>query len=254
MLRLLPERLYTGLLGDGAWLAQGTKGHPLPMPSFPSHATPVEMLGAMLQADIPKRRARKLSVMLPGHAARCVSLPWSPHLRSGEEKKAYALAHFEQAGLGVADSHAILADFRHYGAKGFAYAVPHDLLEQLHGVAASHSVELTTVIPTCGVAHMAARPARGTGLELLLVIENSAVSALVMDRVGLQRYDSEPTIGGEVAGLRRLMTRLVASASEYKGITMCSVTEDEAAVDIARSFTADAVVRRVTPQDWRRYL
>jgi hypothetical protein len=208
----------------------------------------------MLQADIPKRRARKLSVMLPAQAARCVSLPWSPHLRSGEEKKAYALAHFEQAGLGVGDSHAILADFRHYGAMGFAYAVPHDLLEQLHGVAASHSLQLTTVIPISGVAHMVARPARGTGLELFLVIENSAVSALVMDSVGLQRFDSEPPIGGKEAALRRLMTRLAASASGYKGITVCSVAEDEASADIARSFTSDAALRRVTPQDWRSYL
>lgn len=254
MLRLLPERLYAGLLCDCAWLAQGVKGHPLPMPSFASKAAPLEMLEGMLREDIPKRRARKLSVMLPGHVARCVSLPWSQHLRSGEEKKAYALAHFEQAGLEVGDSHAVFADFRHYGAKGFAYAVPQDLLEQLHTVAANHSLELTTVIPIGGVAHMAARPARGTGLELFLVIENSAVSALLMDRVGLQCYDSEPSIGGKEAALRRLMTRLAASANEYSGITVCSTAEDKALGEIAGSFTSDVTVRTVAPNAWRRYL
>lgn len=255
MLRLLPERLYAGLLGDGAWLALGTKNQPIPISSpLPANAKPAETLDALLQACKPKRRASKISIMLPGQAAHCVSVPWSPHLRSSEEKQAYALAHLEQAGLGVGQSHIVHAEFRHYGARGFAYAVPQDLLNQLHAVAASHSVELTTVLPIAGIAHLAAQPVRGAGLELTLVIDDAAVSALAMDRIGLQRYDAEPAIGGSEAALRRLMTRLAANDAELKAITICGVDEDDALVNIASSFSAQVAVRSVRAHQWRRYL
>jgi hypothetical protein len=255
VLRLLPERLYAGLLGDGAWLALGAKNQPIPISSpLPANAKPVETLDALLQAYKPKGRASKISIMLPGQAAHCVSLPWSPHLRSSEEKQAYARAHIEQAGLGVGEGYIVHAEFRHYGARGFAYAVPQDLLKQLHTVAARHSLELTTALPIAGIAHLAARPARGAGLELTLVIDDAVVSALAMDSTGLQHYDAEPAIGGSQAALRRLMTRLAANNAELKAITICGADEDDALVDIASSFSAQEAVRSVRAHQWRRYL
>lgn len=256
MLRLLPERLYAGLLGDGTWLAQGARGQPLSEPhSVPANASPDERLAALLHTSTFRQKSGQLSVVLPSHVARCVSLPWSPHLRSGEEKKAYALAHLEQAGFAIGDSHAVHAEFRHYGAQGFAYAVSQELLEQLHAAAAKHSLKLTTALPVVAIAHMAAQPARRRGPELTLVIEDVAVSALVVDRAGLQRYDAEPTIGGRHAAVRRLITRLSASATEFKGVTICVSAEDDVLAEIVGSFLPPMGVRSVKkPHEWRRYL
>lgn len=255
MLRLLPERLYAGLLGDGAWLALGAKNQPFPaLASLQANATPAESLDALLQACQAKRRGSKISIMLSGQAAQCVSLPWSPHLRSSEERQAYALAHLEQAGLGVGEGHIVHAEFRHYGARGFAYAVSHELLKQLHAVAASHSLELTTVLPIPAIAHLAARPARAAGLELSLVIEDAAVSALAMDRAGLHLYDAEPAIGGKQAAMRRLLTRLAASTAELKTISICALDDADSFADAANSFSAQVMVTCVKPHQWRRYL
>lgn len=254
MLRLLPERFYAGLLGDGVWLARGARSQPLSEPpSIPAEASLAERLESLLHASTFKLKSAQLSIMLPSQVARCVSLPWSPHLRSGEEKKAYAAAHLEQAGFAL-EGHAVHAEFRHYGAQGFAYAVSQELLEQLYAAAATHSLELTTALPVVAITHMAAQPARSSGLELTLVIEDAAVSALVVDRAGLQRYDAEPTIGGRHAAVRRLITRLSASATEFKGATMCVSAEDDVLMDIVGSLSPQMGVRSVRPHEWRRYL
>jgi len=255
VLRLLPERLYAGLFGQEAWLAQGLKGEPLAAQvPVPANCSPADVLDALLQSAPTRRRSGKLSVMLPSHSARCVSLPWSPHLRGDDERGAYALAHLEQAGLGEGESQVVHAEFRHYGARGLAYAVKTPLLDELHAVAALHGFDLTTVLPIGGVAHLAARRARGTGIEVSLVAEDASTSALVMDRAGLRRYDAEPNVGGRGGALRRLLTRLAADGLEIKGISLCAEGNDEDLARIAAGFALQVTVQRMKTSQWRRYL
>jgi len=254
VLRLLPDRWYAGLFGPNAWLAKGAGTMTLAMPpSLRSSASPPELLDALLQASPQRRRAAKLSVMLPSQSARCISVPWSAGLRGEEELQAYALAHFEQAGLGVLDGHAVHAEFRHYGAQGFAYAVSRQLLDELHAVAMRHDLDLTTAMPIGGVAHLAARLARGAGRELTLVAEDTAVGALVMDRNGLQRFDAEPAIGGQGAALRRLLTRMGADVIEYEGLTLCAEQNADELAGIAGIYVAHAV-KRANSSQWRSFL
>lgn len=254
MLRLLPERLYAGLLGQSAWLAQGG-GEPLAAPTtLPVGVTPSEMLDLLLHAVPARRSMRRLSVMLPSQSARCVSLPWNADLRGEEEKHAYALAHLEQAGLGTCDDHALHVEFRDYGAQGFAYAVPRLLLEDLHAVADRYALNLTTALPIGGIAHLAARRGRGTGSEVTLVVEEAAVSAFIVDRVGLQRYDAEPAIGGQRAALRRLLTRLAANTGEFTAISLCADRDDDALADMAGTLVPMVAVQRTKSSQWRRFL
>lgn len=255
MLRLLPERLYAGLFGPDAWLAQGAGAQaPSPIATQAAVSTPPEQLEAMLQAMPLRRPSGKLSVMLPSQFARCISLPWSAALRGDEERHAYALAHLEQAGLGTFDSHAVHAEFRHYGAQGFAYAVSQHLLDELHAVAARHKLELTTVLPIGGIAHLAARRARGAGLDLTLILEEASVGALAMDRKGLQRYDAEPAVGGRTAALRRLLTRMAADAPRFDRISLCAERDGEELAGSASPFAANGAVQRVKPSQWRKFL
>lgn len=255
MLRLLPERLYAGLLGQHAWLAFGTTGKPLPLTaSVPAGATPSELLEACLQSAPPRRGTRKLSVMLPSMSARCVCLPWSAAIHGTEEKQAYAWAHLEQAGLNVDGTYVVHADFRHYGATGLAYAFPKQLLDELHAVAARHFLDLTTVLPIVGIAHLAAGRASGAGGELSLVIEDNVITALRMNCTGLQRYDAEPTIGGHRAALRRLLTRLAADGTEIKKIKLCADLEDVELDGIAGAFAPQVSMQRLKSPQWRRYI
>ncbi len=254
MLRLLPDRWYAGLFGPNAWLAKGagTKTLAIP-PSLPGSASPPELLDALLQASPQRRHAAKLSVMLPSQFARCIGVPWIAGLSGAEELQAYALAHLEQAGLGAPGGHAVHAEFRHYGTQGFAYAVPRLLLDELHEVAMRHDLDLTTVLPICGGAHLAAGRARGAGCELTLVAEETSVSALIMDRDGLQRFDAEPAIGGQGAALRRLLTRLGADAIAYEGLTLCAEQNADELAGIAGTYVAHAV-KRANSSQWRRFL
>lgn len=255
MLRLLPERLYAGLSGQGSWLASGANAQLLDSPSsLPADVAPAEALEVLLQAARQQRRARKLSVMLPSQSARCISLPWATELRSDEEKRAYAQAHFEQAGLLAGEGYAIHAEFRHFGAQGFAYAVPQQLLDDLHAVAARHALALTTVLPIAAVAHLAATRANDAALNLNLLIENTTVSALTMDRTGLRHFDAEPAVGGPKAALRRLMTRLAANASDFKGVVICAASDHEEFAGIVSAVAARTNVTSVTPSQWRRFL
>jgi hypothetical protein len=183
-----------------------------------------------------------------------VTLPWSADLRGDEEKHAYAVAHLEQPGLGSSDGHAVHAEFRHYGAQGFAYAVPRQLLDELHAVAARHELDLTTVLPVSGIAYLAARRAQGDGLELSLIVDDATISALAMDRAGLQRYDAEPAVGGQRAALRRLLTRLSANAAEFTGISLCTDRDDGGLAEIAGAFAAKVAVQHVKTSQWRRFL
>lgn len=255
MLRLLPDRVYVGLFGKDAWVARGAKQEPFPAPSsLPLDGTPAEMLDVLLQMAPSRHRPGTLSIMLPSAMACCVSLPWSPHLHSIEEMHGYALAHLEQAGMGAGESHAVHAEFRHYGAQGFAYAVSKELLALLHTVSARHSLELTTVHPIGAIAHLAAQPARGPGDELTLVVEEAAVSALLMSGTGLQNYDAEPAIGGQRAAMRRLMTRFAASGVAFKNITLCAPGDDDELARLAMSLEGQTLVRSVKPHEWRKYL
>ncbi|KQZ32559.1 hypothetical protein ASD58_07995 [Duganella sp. Root1480D1] len=183
-----------------------------------------------------------------------MSLPWSPGIHGAEEKQAYALAHLEQAGLSTDDMHVVHAEFRHFGARGLAYAVPRQLLDELHAVAARYSLDLTTALPIGGVAYLAARRARGAGGELTLVLEENAVSALLMDCVGLQRFDAEPAVGGYRQALRRLLTRLASDSTEFKGITLCADAEDKELAGIAGAFATPVSVRQIKSPQWRRFL
>lgn len=255
MLRLLPERAYAGLFGQQSWVAYGATGEPIPAPaSLPVNASLPELLDALLHAAPPRRRHSKLSVMLPSQAARCVGLPWSANLRSDEEKQAYAMAHLEQAGLDACDSHAVHAEFRHYGEHGLAYAVPRQLLEDLHAIAGHHSLELTTALPMGGIAHMAAQRAHGSDVEISLVVEDASIAALAFNRRGLQHYDAEPSIGGQRSALRRLLTRLAANAAEFKRIILCADCDGKELASIAASFAAQVSVHQLTTPQWRRYL
>jgi len=253
VLRLSPKRWYAGLFGQQAWLAHGADNQPLSAPAaLQASATMPQMLEALLQAAPPKHLSGKLSVMLPSHAARSVSLPWSANLHGDDEKQAYAFAHLEQAGLTAGDSHVVHAEFRHFGARGLGYAVPRQLLDELHAVAARHKLELTTVLPVGAIAHLAARRARG--IEIYLVAEEASVSALTMDRTGLQRYDAEPAVGGQRAALRRLLTRLSANAAEFNGIFLCADHDEEELAAIASAFAGQGTVQRLKSPQWRRYL
>lgn len=255
MLRLLPERLYAGLFGQQAWLSHGASGVLSPAPAtLPAGAALPDVLDALLETTPPRRRAGKLSVMLPSQSVRCLGLPWSPHLRNDEERNAYALAHLEQAGLGASDSQVVHTEFRHYGAQGLTYAVPRQLLHDLHTVATRHRMDLTTALPVGGVAHLAARRAYGTGLELVLIAEEPSISALALSRTGLERYDAEPVVGGQREALRRLLTRLVAYTAEFKGITLCADHDEDGLANIAGTFVAQVAVQRVKSSQWRRFL
>ncbi len=254
MLRLLPDRWYAGLFGQNAWLANGAGTNTLAAPqSLPGSASPPELLDALLQASPQRRSGSKLSVMVPSQSTRCISVPWSAGLRGEEELQAYALAHLERAGLGALDGHAVHAEFRHYGAQGFAYAVPRLLLDELHAVARRHDLDLTTALPIVGVAHLTARRARGAGCELTLIAEEASVGALAMDRNGLQRFDAEPAVGGQGAALRRLLTRLGGDEMEIQGITLCAERNADELESIAGNFAANAV-QRVNSSQWRRFL
>jgi hypothetical protein len=211
------------------------------------------VLDLLLQADTPPHGARKLSVMLSSQYTRCISLPWSADVHGQEERRAYALAHLEQAGFGGCDNHVIHAEFRHFGAQGFAYAVPRQLLDDLHAVAVRHELDLTTVIPIVGIAHLAARRGRGALSELSLLVEDTSVSALVMDRAGLCRYDAEPVVGGAKAALRRLLTRLAANTTEFANISLCVERDDGALSEIAGAFVDKVAVQSVKPSQWRRF-
>lgn len=255
MLRLSPKRWYAGLFGQHAWLHHGARHEPLmKSTSLPSNENLPELLEVLLQTAPAKRRASKLSVVLPSHAARSVSLPWSPNLRGQEEMRAFALAHLEQAGLGVGDSHAVHAEYRHFGSRGFAYAVPQQLLEELHSVAARHEMELTTALPAVAVAHLATQHLRRTGTELCLVVEGVSISSLAFDCTGLRHYDAEPTIGGRCAALRRLLTRNAVDAAEFNGIMLCADHDGEELADIAAAFAVQGSVRRMKTSQWRRFL
>jgi len=255
VLRLLPERLYAGLFGHSAWLSQGAAGQQLPAPAnLPTGATPSELLDTLLNNAPPRRRAAKLSIMLPSQSARCVSLPWSEDLRTEEELQAYALAHFEMAGLGTFDDNVVHAAFRHYGAKGFAYAVPKQLIGDLYAVAVRHDLELTTAIPIGGVAHLAAKRTRGKGSELSVIVEDASVSALVMDGKGLQHYDVEPVVCGPGATLRRLLTRVTANSTDIAGITLCADRDEDSHAEIAGASVPKAVMRGVKSAAWRRHV
>lgn len=254
MLRLLPKRLYAGLFGQHAWLAHGAGGQPVPAVPMQSSASLPESLDALLRTSPPGLRASELSVMLPSHAAHSVSLPWTPNLRGDDEMRVYAQAHMEQAGLSTGEAHVVHAEFRHYGACGLAYAVPQQLLEELHAVAARHRLDLTTVLPICGVAHLSSRRVRGVGAEISLVVEDVMVSALVLNRMGLQRYDAEPTVGGQRAALRRLLTRLAADDIEFRGGTLCADHDEDELAGIARALSSQAVVNQVKSSQWRRFL
>lgn len=255
MLRLLPDRLYAGLFGQSSWLARGKGGELLHLPStLLASASPHELLDTLLQTEPLRRRARKLSVMLSSQHARCISLPWSADVRGEEERGAYALAHLEQAGLGGSDNYVVHAEFRHFGAQGFAYAVPRQLLDDLHAVAVRHELDLTTVIPIGGIAHLAAQRGHGALSELSLLVEDASISALVMDRAGLCRYDAEPVVGGQNAALRRLLTRLAANTTELAGISLCVERDDGALSEIAGTFVAKVAVQSVKPSQWRRFV
>ena len=255
MLRLWPKRLYAGLFGQHAWLVDNSRNQPLPASgASAAGASLAESLDAMLHTASFARGANTLSVMLPSHSARCVSLPWSRNLRGAEEKHAYALAHLEQAGMGTGDGHVVHAEFRHFGARGFAYAVPQQTLDELHEVAARHHLELTTVIPIAGVAHLAAARARGTGLDVSLIAEDSSISALAVSRTGLHRYDAEPAIGGQCPALMRLLTRLAADGVEFNGINLCADSDGAELAKAAGTFALEAPVQTIIASQWRRYL
>ena len=255
MLRSLPERLYANLAGQHAWLAKSSSGEILPTPaSLPAYGTPVELLDVLLHSLPTRRGIRKLSVMLPSQSARCVSLPWSPNLRGRDEYQAYAVAHLEQAGLSGGDNHAVHAEFRHYGAQGLAYAVPMPLLNDLHAVATRHGAELTTVLPIGAVAHLAASRSRGNGLEVSLVAEESSIIALVLNRTGLHRYDAEPTIGGQLAAMRRLLARLAADGGEFARISICTDRDGDELAGVATVYSSQAPVCKVKSCEWRRFL
>jgi hypothetical protein len=192
--------------------------------------------------------------MLPSQAMRCVAVPWSADVRSSEEQRAYALAHFEQAGLAAGDGDAVHVEFRHFGAQGLAYAVPRRLLNELQSVAASHAMTLTTVLPISAVAHLSARRASAETATLTLVIEPETVSALVLDRTGLKRYDAEPCFGGSHAALRRLLTRLHDVSEHCQDISLCADGAHDELAGIVGGVAAQATVRGLTPYQWRNYL
>lgn len=253
MLRLLPDRLYVGLFEEHPWLALGAAGGPVPV-MVPTNGTAADILDAILHSSSHGRRPRKLSVMLSGQSALCTNLPWSPALRGQEEQHAYALAHLEKAGLGTSENYAVHAEFRHYGAQGLAYAVPMKLLDALRAVAARHQLDLTTVLPVSAVAHLAASRARNAGRAVSLVVDGTSISALSMDRAGLQSYDAEPVVGRVPATLRRLLARMAADGTELNSIRLCSHSDDEELARIAGEFAGKISVHKVKPSDWRRFL
>ncbi len=254
MLRLWREEVYAGLFGSAAVLLTGRAGELLHVLG-PAGVEPADLLALALdRAAKPVKPGSKLVVTMGSSSCPFIAIPWSSAVRTVEEKEAFARAHFEQAGKPVGDECLVHVEFRHFGAKGIAYAVPRAMLDALQAVAGERKLTLVNAMPVAAAAYFAARLPGATDRNLTLLVEEHAVNALALDGEGLSAYDAEPAFGGPVAALRRLLLRLDAGASPYSRVELWSPLDRSAEFEGAvKELATQSAVHVLEPAYWWRY-
>jgi hypothetical protein len=210
VLRLLPKRLHAGLFQDMCWL-RAEKGQAVSM-AHVEYGNTDAMLKAweeILRQQIASgKRNSTISLTVSDSLASIVSLPWQDELRKPAEFSAYARAMFHKAGLTLDPTWAMQSYFRHFRAKGIAYALPIALLEQLENIARKSGCRLDSVLPVSAAAYSLHKRRTRTGITVVLLREASRTSALVYDRNGCIDYSLEPGVLGRPLSTIRLLNRL----------------------------------------------
>lgn len=205
---LWPERISAGLFPGRFWL-EGRRAavqHSLRSAPLPGTAPLSHGLEALLdeRADAIRKGSRIALTVSDGVAA-VIALPWQDDLHGTDELEAYARICFEKQGLKIDEGWIIRTVFRHYRATGIAYALPRAWLTDLLQLLGGRGLKLTGVLPVTAAAFCGQRIDRGGGRTLLLLREETRISALIYGLGKLQGYDVEPaTTSGRDAGLRLL--------------------------------------------------
>ena len=250
MLRLWPERLYTGVFPDCGWLHRGGAHEPI---RFDDAAGGGRDLMAGIETLLAERawpRKGRVELVVSDHFARLVHLPWQSGLSNEAQRSAYGHACFERAGLGLEGKWLLQTAYRHFATDGIAYALPRELVAQVRDYLAARDLKLSSILPLSGAAYW--RHGRGLGRtrNVLLLEESRRVSAMLFDHRKYVGMQVQPFGVVPADALRRLLSSVDAVFPGVKQIRYWSAKEIIGRQDLIKERLPDAALEVLPILRW----
>lgn len=235
MLRLWPERLTAAIFPDICRL-YGANGKeigtytPASLPGFDV----VDCLLRVLDADPPRGRT-EMEIIVSDSVARSIPLPWQDRLANDEQYEAYARACFEQAGFDLNDEWVVQGAYRHFRGGGLGYGLPRALVTAVENQLTERGIRLRSVMPMSAYAYWRHASGARSGKRVLLLREESRLSALLFDGKICAGLYVQPMGTGAADAARRLSTMLDTVFPEISSIQYWTPKADEEVAESIRT-------------------
>jgi hypothetical protein len=195
-----------------------------------------------------------VSLILPDYVARYEMLPWTASLMLTDELRQFAIERFERINQPVRDGWVVQADWKNKEANTLAYALPHDLLNELQQIVQQHGLNLNRVTPLSALAHYGQ-----LGLfrknELRILQCGSSTSALLYRNGKLVAHLMEMVRGTVIDSIRRLISRLQMSelTPEFKLDKLALVGVDPINLKEIIETNTPTQIRSLNPLRWSEW-
>jgi hypothetical protein len=234
VLRLWPEAIYIGLFPGHCWLQRGAKGEMQFVPS------PMEQNGDALLGQLQRMldnltpaltKGAQMRVVVSDAIASIITLPWQEQISRPIEIASYAKVCFGKQGIVVDEDSLLHAEFRHFGGKGVAYALPCKWVQSLQDMLGAKQARLKTVLPLSAVVYFRQGLSKKTMLNLSLLQESGHISALIWGGNGLAGHDVEVIARSPEAAQHRLLQRVAATYGKIDQIDSWRIGPDNKSMD-----------------------
>lgn len=235
MLRLWPERLTAAIFPDVCRL-HGANREEIGTytPASLSGFDVVDCLVQLLDAN-PQRGRTEMEVIVSDSVARSIPLPWQDGLANDEQYEGYARACFERAGFELNDEWVVQGAYRHFRGGGLGYALPRALVMAVENQLTERGIRLRSVMPMSAYAYWRHPNGARNGKRVLLLREESRLSALLFDGKICAGLYVQPMGTGAADAARRLSTMLDTVFPGISGIQYWTPQADEAEAESIRS-------------------
>ncbi|MET3109175.1 hypothetical protein AAKU67_004102 [Oxalobacteraceae bacterium GrIS 2.11] len=241
------------------WLGKSTAAWAVPSGSMSTPDALATSLDQLLSSR-PKTSKKWLpapggiAVILPDSVARFELLQWTASLMIPDELRQFAIERFEMVNQSVREGWAVHAEWTRKDANTLAYAVPHGVLDALHGIVQKHGLVLDRVLPLSALAHYGQLGLMNHN-ELRIMQGGSSTCALLYANGKLVNYLMETVRGSASDSLKRLISRLQMSelSSSVKLDRLSLVGTDPIHLKEILDANKPTKIRVVNPMRWGQW-
>lgn len=243
---LWPRRTFkAGMFLDRCWV----RAHELQSVVSGPDQMPLHQLDELLAAVPEARRAGGSLVLSVSDAfAQVLALPWMDGLHTDAERREYARAAFERAGMPAGARSVFHVEFRRHGAVGIAYAFDEEWLSEVRHVCSVRGLALRSLMPLSALAYVHSSHQD----DVQVLFDRDRIVLLAQGPRGTRAIETEPVVAGDLAAaLERLLARLVPS--DARQWQWWSALEDSTAiVDLLHARQPEWIWVQQTLEFWSR--